>query len=92
MWDRFDDAMRDLDRDEHEWKGEIAALEAKIRKLGIEPPPWTRPDFNGAHPEWGDAPHGTYLDRCDEVEATRQRVRELEALLSRSQAKTGPGA
>ena len=76
IWDRFDDAMDDLDDDEDRSLETVRSLESKLRDVGIEPGRWEPPRFWGTHKEF-EGPHDAYLDRRDEISAVHARVQEL---------------
>lgn len=84
IWDRFDDAMRDLDRDERAAKEEIAALEAELKALGVDVP---APDDAKWPARPYDGPHSSYLERGDELRDIESHHRRLRALVDDARAR-----
>ncbi|MGE0487129.1 MAG: hypothetical protein AB7Q81_23455 [Gammaproteobacteria bacterium] len=79
IWDRYDDAMDDIDDEQDELTERIAALEARLRARGIDPGAWAIPDFRGQHQSFG-GPHDSYLDASAALNAVRGRLATLREL------------
>lgn len=78
IWDRFDDAMDDLDRDARAARAEIEQLEAELKALGVELPADRGTELS-SRPY--DGPQSLYLDRGDEVGSVESRRDALRALV-----------
>jgi hypothetical protein len=88
IWDRFDDAMDDLDDHDDRLHDQIRALERKLRAAGIEPGPWKKPDHRGRHSSF-QGPHDTYLDRQSELHAAEARLRDITQVWNAHVARGG---
>lgn len=80
IWDRWDDAMDDLQDEAHQLEQAIRELTRDLRALGVRvPPPETRP-ASPTYPtdSWADRAH---RERWDDVEALRGYRDSLQTLL-----------
>jgi len=76
IWDRYDDAMNDLDDHVDRAHRQIRGWERKLNAAGIDPGPWNQPDHRGQHTSF-QGPHDTYLDRQSELRAAEARLQEV---------------
>jgi len=80
IWDRYDDAMDDIDRDIRDERAIIRELEAKIRKLGGEVPKWNKPTDKSAkdHNEMYQQHYSKSLDYGYRRQELQKLVAQLE--------------
>ena len=71
MWDRFEDAMEDLDDEESKLRGENYGLQMELERLGGTVPPEEAPELEPEDEKNYMQPR--YLNKLEEIAVLRRR-------------------
>lgn len=80
MWDRYDDAMDDLDDRQREQLAENERLKAELKRRGFEPPPFKSPA--SAEPKPGDYMNAAFQNKGAETRAIELHGEEMRGILA----------
>jgi len=84
IWDRYDDAMDDLQDDEVDLKAQNQALENKLKQLGVKYDPHIQNEDDSVHDH-----NDVYWKKSMEIVSLEARKEYLKQILADAEGKNG---